>query len=314
MKVSMKKLRRAMILCLFLALGLGAAWYLQPRFFQPSLLQLNQKLSGLTKKSVLVDDHRIVYLEGGSGDTVVLLHGIFSEKDHWVDFARSLTGKYRIIIPDIPAFGESTRLSDASYDYADQVLRLKAFFDALELGPFHIAGNSMGGTLAALYSLEQPERIKSLAFIGAPHGIKTPLPSSMDDLIEQGKFPLVVRTAEEFESMLDLLFFKRPFLPYPILKESMDAGIRQADDNEKIFRQQLKDRYLLHEKLQHIKHPLLTLWGEGERIFHPSGAQVLKEIQPEHTLVVMSEAGHLPQMEKPRETATLYLNFLMRHP
>lgn len=314
MKVFMKKSRSAVILSLFLALGLVTAWYLQPHFFLSPLLQLNQKLSGLTKKSVLVDDHRIVYLEGGSGDTVVLLHGIFSEKDHWVEFAHSLTGKYRLIIPDIPAFGESTRLPGASYDYADQVLRLKALFDALKLETFHIAGNSMGGTLAALYSIVQRDRVKSLAFMGAPHGIKTALPSPMDEQIEQGKFPLVVRTAEEFESMLDLLFFKRPFLPYPILKESMDASIRQADDNEKIFRQQLKDRYLLHEKLQHINRPLLTLWGESERIFHPSGAQVLKEIQPEHTLVVMPEAGHLPQMEKPRETATLYLNFLMRHP
>lgn len=310
----MKKSRK--VLSLFLCVGLGflSTWYLLPQVFQASLLQLNQKLSGLTKKSVLIDDHRIVYLEGGSGDTVVLLHGIFSEKDHWVDFARYLTGKYKLIIPDIPAFGESTRLRGASYDYADQLLRLQAFFDALKLGTFHIAGNSMGGTLAALYSLEHPDRVTSLAFIGAPHGIKTPAPSTMDERIEQGKFPLIARSAEEFEGMLDLLFFKRPFIPYPILKQSMDASIRLADDNETIFRQQLKDRYLLHEKLQNIHHPLLTVWGERERIFHPSGAQVLKEMHPQHTLVLMSEVGHLPQMEKPGEVATFYLDFLQRHP
>lgn len=314
MKAAMKKSRLILTCTLLLAVGLVAAWYSAPHLFRTSLLQVNQKLSGLTKKSVLIDDHKVIYLEGGHGNTVILLHGIFSEKDHWVDFARSLTGKYRVIIPDIPAFGESTRLPGATYDYANQLVRLQMLFDTLKLERFHIAGNSMGGTLAALYSMEHQERVTSLALIGAPHGIKTPLPSTMDELIERDKFPLVVHTAEEFETMLDLLFFKRPFIPYPILKHSRDSSIRLADENEKIFRDQLKDRYLLHEKLGQINVPMLTVWGEKERIFHPSGAQILKEFKPQHTLVVMPEAGHLPQMEKPQETARLYLDFLERHP
>jgi pimeloyl-ACP methyl ester carboxylesterase len=311
LKAFMKKVRIILASSFLLAAGLTAVYYLLPHVIQGPLLHLNQGLAGLSKKSVLVDDHKIYYLEGGSGDTVVLLHGIFSEKDHWVDFARELTKRYRVVIPDIPGFGESTRLSTASYTYSAQLTRLQNLFDAIKLGEFHIAGNSMGGTLAALYSIHNPDRVKSVALIGAPHGIRTPEPSSMDLLLEQGKIPLVVRSPEEFEGMLDMLFFKRPFIPYPILKESRESSIRLADDNERIFHEQLQDRYLLHEKLPLIKVPTLTIWGEGERIFHPSGAEVLKEALP-HQPVIMMPTGHLPQMEQPKEAAGYLLDFIDR--
>jgi pimeloyl-ACP methyl ester carboxylesterase len=61
--------------------------------------------------------HTLHYLDGGSGETLVLLHGIFAEKDHWVDFARPLTPHYRVIAPDLPGFGESTRLPDNDYSH-----------------------------------------------------------------------------------------------------------------------------------------------------------------------------------------------------
>jgi pimeloyl-ACP methyl ester carboxylesterase len=298
--------------CFFLAAGLTVVYFLLPDLIRSPLLRLNQSLAGLAKKSVLVGDHEIYYLEGGSGETVVLLHGIFSEKDHWVDFARELTDHYRVLIPDIPGFGESTRLSSASYNYSVQLTRLHQFFDTLELSDFHIAGNSMGGTLAALYSIHSPERVKSLAFIGAPHGIRTPEPSSMDKLLDERKVPLIVRSPEEFETMLDLLFFKRPFIPYPILKEARESSIRLASENERIFQEQLQDRYRLHDHLPLIKVPTLTIWGERERIFHPSGAQVLKEAMPHQTVILMPDTGHLPQMEDPRQTARHFLDFI--HP
>lgn len=59
-----------------------------PETVRLPLLKTNRLLSGLSTKMITVGDHNIHYLEGGSGPTIILLHGIFSEKDHWVDFAR----------------------------------------------------------------------------------------------------------------------------------------------------------------------------------------------------------------------------------
>jgi hypothetical protein len=74
-----------------LLLALTAAYYGLPHLFKEPLLELNRKLSGVTEKTLSVGAHHIHYLEGGRGEPVILLHGIFAEKDHWVDFARQLT-------------------------------------------------------------------------------------------------------------------------------------------------------------------------------------------------------------------------------
>lgn len=105
--------------------------------------------SGLSAKTVMVGDHRIAYLEGGEGPVVLLVHGFSGEKDHWTRFAKWLTPSYHVVIVDLPGFGESTKSWTAKYGILEQVGRLAGFIDALELGPVHLAGNSMGGTSRA---------------------------------------------------------------------------------------------------------------------------------------------------------------------
>ena len=65
--------------------------------------------AGLVKKEIQVDSHRIVYLEGGQGETVLLLHGFAGNKDNWTYFAEPLIRDYHVVIPDLAGFGESTK-------------------------------------------------------------------------------------------------------------------------------------------------------------------------------------------------------------
>ena len=84
--------RTLFALCALLLTCTAGAYHALPGLFKEPLLQLNRALSGLEEKSIRVAGHDIHYLEGGQGETpIVLLHGIFAEKDHWTDFARSLT-------------------------------------------------------------------------------------------------------------------------------------------------------------------------------------------------------------------------------
>ncbi|MDP3356147.1 MAG: alpha/beta hydrolase [Polaromonas sp.] len=305
--------RIALALCVFLLLLLTATvlmYYSLPGLFVQPLLSLNRALSGLSEKTVSAGAHEVHYLVGGSGEPVVLLHGIFAEKDHWVDFARGLTRRYQVIAPDLPGFGESGRLRDQSYDYASQTERLKALLDALGIQRAHLAGNSMGGTIAALFAIRYPERAASIAFIGAPHGIKTPRPSAMDGLIDTGKTPLIAHTAAEFDQMMSLLFTQRPFLPYPILQATQADALRNAPSNVRLWNAQLKDRYLLDAQIGALQQPSLTLWGGDERVFDVSGAEVLRTRLKNPRIEVVQGVGHLPMMEAPKRTAQLYANFL----
>lgn len=299
---------------LYLATALSAilsgAYYTLPHLFQQPLIELNRGLAGLEEKIVHVDSHELHYLEGGSGEPVVLLHGIFAEKDHWVDFARPLTSRYRVIAPDLPGFGESSRIAGLQYDYAVQTEMLVKMLDKLGIKRAHLAGNSMGGTIAALVAIKYPERVASIALVGSPHGVRSPKPSEMDKLIDAGRAPLVARNAAEFDDMLSLVFAKRPFLPFPIMHASRSSAISNAESNQRIWLSQLKDRYFLHERIDHLKHPTLVLWGDSDRVFDVSGASVLKTKLDQAEMHVLPGIGHLPMMEAPGATSKFYTAFL----
>jgi pimeloyl-ACP methyl ester carboxylesterase len=293
-----------------LACLVPATWYGRPELLRPALTELNRKRAGLEEHTLALGRHQIHYLAGGQGETVVLLHGIFGEKDHWVDFARRLTPHYRVIVPDLPGYGASTRHEDAAYDYASQTQRLAALLDALGVRRAHLAGSSMGGTLAALLALEQPQRVASVAFIGAPHGIRSLLPSDMDLAIEAGHAPLVTPDAQAFREMMSLVFARPPFLPYPILQGARAQALERAPSNQRLWQEQLRDRHLLHGRIAALRGPVLALWGGQDRVFDATGARMLCALLPQAEVEILSWLGHLPMMEAPAEVARRYLRFL----
>src|SRR5262245_9340749 len=116
------------------------------------LIALERFSAGFRPRSVQVGDHRVVYSEGGRGETVVLLHGIGASRDSWNRFAGKLTKRYHVIAPDLPGWGETTRLEAASYGYPRQLERLHDFITSLRLGRVHLVGHSMGGFIASAYA------------------------------------------------------------------------------------------------------------------------------------------------------------------
>ena len=297
-------------LVLLLVFCVVVAYYSLPQYFKTPLLQLNRATAGLSAHTLTSAGHTLHYLDGGSGETLVLLHGIFAEKDHWVDFARPLTPHYRVLAPDLPGFGESTRLPDMNYSYAEQVEFLKGFMDRLGLQRVHLGGSSMGGTIAALFAIRYPERVASVALIGAPHGLRTPTPSEMDPMVDKGQSPLVVTRPDAFEPMLDFIFAQRPFLPYPILHAAKADALRNAQSNQRIWNAQRQDRYLLDAHIGEVKQPMLVLWGEKDRLFNVSGAASLQQRLPQVQLKLLPDVGHLPMMETPKLSASLYAQFV----
>ncbi|MCP3952871.1 MAG: alpha/beta hydrolase, partial [Desulfobacterales bacterium] len=107
----------------------------------------------------------IEYLEGGQGDTLLLLHGFGANKDNWTRIGKHLTPHFRVIAPDLPGFGESGKNPDGDYSISAQARFVKDFVQALGIKSFHIGGSSMGGNIAGAYASSNPETLKSLLLI-----------------------------------------------------------------------------------------------------------------------------------------------------
>jgi pimeloyl-ACP methyl ester carboxylesterase len=273
------------------------------------LIGLERYSAGFRRKTVQVGDHRIAYSEGGKGEPVVLIHGFGASSDNWNRMAGRLTKKFRVIAPDMPGWGQSTRTDSASYAYPQQVERLHQFLGALGLKRFHLMGHSMGGFISSAYAARYPEEVITLALL-APHGVTEPQASELALSVAAGDNWLVARNVPEFERLLDKVFAKRPYVPKPVLKLFAAYAIRGSAKSARIFAEMQSNDPPLETRLTLIQAPTLIIWGDQDRVLHVSCAEVFRKGIKNSELLVLPGIGHMPLIESAKECATAWMEFV----
>jgi abhydrolase domain-containing protein 6 len=275
---------------------------------------LERKTAGLTEKQVQVGQFTICYLEGGQGETLLLLHGFGADKDNWNRLAKHLTPKFHVVAIDVPGFGMSSRPETESYTIRDQALRLDLIVAALGLDSFHLAGNSMGGAIAGRYAAEFPDKVRTLALVNTGGIANCPKKSELRKQLEEGKNSLLLETPEDFEKMLAFVFVRPPWIPGPVKAHLARQAIERRSFNEKVFRQIHAEGSDLEPELSRIRARTLILWGDQDRLIDVSCTEVLEKGLADSTTAILKDCGHAPMIERPEETARLYLGFLKMAP
>lgn len=272
------------------------------------MLDMERQRADLVRKEVeLPGGMRYVYLEGGQGEPLMLLHGFGGNKDNFTRVARFLTPQYRVIIPDHIGFGESTRYDDADYTPTAQAERLHVLAQALRLKGFHLGGNSMGGQIAMAYAARYPGEVGSLWLLNPAGILNAPKSELAKIFLETGRNPLIARSEEDFAKTFAFVMSDPPFVPRPFLDVLAQERIRNADLEERIFLQIATAS--VERSVAGMKTPTLIVWGEHDRVIHVGTAEVLHKLLPRSQVVVMPGIGHLPMLESPRESADDYLRF-----
>jgi len=265
---------------------------------------------GLTEKTTNIESFEICYNEGGKGETVLLLHGFGGFKEMWTEFAQFLVPSYRVIVLDLPGHGKSTKNIEASYTIDIQADRINQFADALGLSKFHLAGNSMGGTISGEYAAKYPDRLLSLGLFDTG-GVPSAKMSEYIMALYDGRNLLIATNREEYNKVLEFVYFKVPAWS----EERIEAGFKMVtSDTElkgKIFADMTSGSTPpLEAKLNKINAPTLILWGEKDRILDVSSTKILEKGLSNSKTIIMKEMGHIPQQERPEETAGHYIEFL----
>lgn len=301
-----------------LVLVFGGIYLLFPETLFNLVVKAGRRYAGLAKKEIQVDDHKIVYLDGGKGQTILLLHGFAANKDNWIRFAKYLTKDYHVVIPDIPGFGESSQIQNENYAAESQLKRIDRFTEVLKLERFHLAGNSMGGMLAGMYGAKYPQKVLTLALL-APGGVGSPSPSEVAILLQKGTNPLLTGNTGDFDRLIKLCFAKPPFIPSQFKKVLAADAVAHRDFNKKIWddmmgnltKEALSAREnLLKPYLPQIQAPVLIIWGDTDKILDVGGVSVLEKNLKNYQTVIMKDTGHTPMLEKPQETASYYVSYL----
>lgn len=293
---------------LFVIVLLIAFVYFAPALALKVALETTRRQSGLVRKEITpAHGAHFVYLEGGQGVPLMLLHGFGGNKDTFVQIAGLLTKHYRVIIPDIIGFGESEHPSDAGYSLSVQVERLRKFVQALNLHHLHLGGNSMGGQIALQYAAMYSTEVYSLWLI-SPSGIwSAPETRVLNTIREKGHNPLIARSEEEYKKVMALGMSKPPYIPKPMLKVLAQERIDNADLEEHIF-QQLLD-HAVEDQIRGMKIPTLIVFGTHDRIISVETAHILEELLPDSKVVFVEDTGHVAMFEKAQQCANDYLAF-----
>jgi pimeloyl-ACP methyl ester carboxylesterase len=283
-------------------------YFLFPESVFKLAIDAQRRSADLVKKEVQVDDHKIVYLEGGKGETIVLLHGFGGNKDHWTAFAKYLKG-YHLIIPDVPGFGESSQVPKDNYGDESQMGRIDRFVEVLKLDKYHMAGNSLGGALTATYGAKHPNKILTLSLLdtaGAPSQKKSELLMQL----EKGNNLLLASNTEDYNKLISLIFVKRPTVPASFKKIIAADWIAHAEFNKKIWNDWPPLQFSLATILPLIQAPVLIIWGDQDKLLDVGGVAFLEKNLKNYRTVIMKDMGHCPMIERPEETAKAYVSFL----
>lgn len=269
------------------------------------MLGARRRASGVRVQRLRGGRFELPALVGGparGGPPLVMLHGFSDTKDSFVDVARVVSGRRRVILPDLPGFSEASQPFDHRYTVPSMgAVLVEALREHAPEG-VHLAGNSLGGAIAAWIALENPQWVRSLTLIGAA-GVPMPVPSAMQRHIEGGHNPFVVRGEEEFPAFVRFVIERRPLMPGPVLRAMARDFVARRPMNEKILAELLEDQLDLRERLAEIDVPTMLLWGDRDRLIDVSAGKVFHRLIPRARLVVMHGVGHCPQVEVPGATA-----------
>jgi pimeloyl-ACP methyl ester carboxylesterase len=267
--------------------------------------------AGLSRGTVEAAGHRWVYAwrdaDAPGAPTVVMLHGFTGSKENWYPLARALGGRYRLLVPDLPGWGESQRKPGEDYGFSAQAERVAAFLRALSPDrPVVLLGHSMGGGIAALVAARLPELVAKLGLLDAA-GVRF-RDNRFGRAVLAGQNPFAVDDAASLQRYIDTVFFDpdaKPWIPWPasaalIARRRADAGFEQAV-LDRIGRG--PDSLLPGEAAARIRQPTLLLWCRQDAVIDPSALDLYAARIPQARGVLLDGCGHMSLMERPRQVA-----------
>jgi abhydrolase domain-containing protein 6 len=304
-------LQRRMVALLLKALDLVLKRSTQPEALMIRLLLLNRWLCGMRTHYRKSGDFIWPYLDGGREFPVVLLHGYGADKDRFASLVPFLKRHHRVVIPDIPGFGEHLPNWSVCYGIDAQVARLHGFLHAVGLQRFHLLGLSLGGYLAGLYAARFPEQVSTLALMDSA-GFTSSVPSDAQRLYESvGRNIFLYSNELEIQTLMDFLFHRPLKLPMALRRYWTQLGISKQAWREKLFEDLMAGGiYALDHLAPSIMAPTLVVWGADDRIFHVSTVDRILALIKNCQAYIIHGCGHIPIIEYPVLFRRLYLDFL----
>ena len=300
-------------LAALLVIVLGGSYLLAPQWLWQANLKREAMAAHLEAYAVQAGDTRWAYYEGGEGPTIVLLHGFAADKSVWLALAKALTAHFHVVIPDLPGWGDSSRVDGADYGVEAQAARLDAFVQALRLPGFALVGHDVGGAVAGVYASEHPEHVAGLVLMDS-YGLK----SAGNAFTRGGPDPFVFDDRAGLQRTLALMFVQPPELAGRFADVLVARNQRDRAFIERGFDalRQPAAYLVLQPRLARLTMPVLGLWCHDDKLMDISALDSLRGGLVSAAAIstsVINGCNHMPMREKPEDTARVLTGFMLSH-
>lgn len=238
------------------------------------------------------------FIEEGTGEPLVLLHGLFGALSNFKPLIEYFRNHYRVVVPMLPLL-EMDILHTSVGGLAKFVHK---FIEARDYQGVHLLGNSLGGHVGLVHVLKHPERIKSLILTGSSGLFENGMGDSYP---RRGDYEFIKKKTE-------LTFYN----PNTATKELVDEVYSIVNNRLKAIKiialAKSAIRNNLGEGLSDIKLPTLLVWGSNDNITPPFVAKEFNKLIPNSELYFVDNCGHAPMMEVPDEFNAILHKFLKK--
>ncbi len=251
---------------------------------------------------------------GTPGAPVILfLHGSgpgATGLSNWERVIADLGEEYHCLAPDMVGFGDSAHPVDAPRGMGPfnelRAAVMMALLDDLGVDQVHLVGNSMGGQLALLIALAQPQRVATMLLMGSGGAPDMPVPPGLAHLRTFYADP----TEESLRGLLTEFVADLEPLRGKIdeVVAARMSYVRREDvqrSHEASFDPNGPRRFFTPEELATLEHPVLVVHGREDRIIPVEASHYFAEHLPNANLYVIGNCGHWTQIEHHRTFVTL---------
>jgi len=315
-RLLLRRLKFLAVVAVLIAVLLGGSYLFAPQWLMRADAARQAMEAHLQKETVQAGDTRWSYYEGGQGPTLVLLHGFDSRKEVWLPVAKLLTAHFHLVIPDLPGWGDSSRVAGGNYDIDAQAARLQDFVQALNLGRVLLVGHSMGGAIAGVYAAGHPEHVGGLALIDS-FGLKFK-ENAFARAALAGKDPFVYDDRAGFARAEALAFEHPPHLPGRFVDVLVKQNVKNRAFIERTFDalRQPSQVLSLQNRLGQLTMPVMGVWCHDDRIVDASAMDSLRAGLTHAAAIgstLLTGCGHMPMLENPQTMAQVLTSFALSH-
>lgn len=266
-------------------------------------------------KFVEVEGLRLHYLEQGSGEPALMLHGWPTSAYLWRNIIGAVGEGNRAIALDLPGFGRSDKPLDASYSFRFFDRVLTAFLEATGVERLGLAVHDLGGPVGLYWASQHPERVSRLALLNTIVFARPSLavvaflaaaraPGIRSGLTSPAGIRFAMRLGVHDKSRLSeeaIAAYQEPFASDDARKALRKAGTGLHPNGLK----------QIERWLPSIEVPVTVLYGERDRIL-PDVAKTMRKVAeqvPQTELSTLPDCGHFCQEERPDEIGEALARF-----